>query len=219
MIEHVYRRVSAARGLADVIVATDDLRIATRVHDFGGKVRLTKATHATGTDRLAEVVASMDCDVVVNVQGDEPLIEPALINGCASLLATRADCVMSTAAHPIKAAAEFLDPNVVKVVLDANSRALYFSRAAIPHRRDRPASLDSPEPITALRHVGLYAYRAGFLRSFSTLPPSPLEPIEALEQLRVLWNGERIAVHVSATSPGIGVDTPDDLARARAMFA
>ena len=221
MVVRVAQRAagSAARR---VVVAGDHLDIVSACEAHGVAAVLTRESHASGSDRLAEACELLELDgddVVVNVQGDEPLIDPALIDGCARLLARRTDCVMSTAAHPIKTAAEFLDPNVVKVVLDANSRALYFSRAAIPHRRDRPPSVDSREPITALRHVGLYAYRAGFLRSFSTLPPSPLERIEALEQLRVLWNGERIAVHVSATSPGIGVDTPDDLARVRAMFA
>jgi len=221
MVVRVAQR-AAASAARRVVVAGDHREIIAACKAHGVATVLTRDSHASGSDRLAEACELLGLDgddVVVNVQGDEPLIEPALIDGCARLLADRTDCVMSTAAHPITGAAEFLDPNVVKVVLDVHSRALYFSRAAIPHRRDRPASIDSTEAITALRHVGLYAYRAGFLRSFPMLPPSPLEPIEALEQLRVLWNGERIAVHVTATSPGIGVDTPDDLARARAMFA
>ena len=221
MVVRVAQR-AAASAARRVVVAGDHREIIAACKAHGVATVLTRDSHASGSDRLAEACELLGLDgddVVVNVQGDEPLIEPALIDGCARLLADRTDCVMSTAAHPITGAAEFLDPNVVKVVLDVHSRALYFSRAAIPHRRDRPASIDSTEAITALRHVGLYAYRAGFLRSFPTLPPSPLEPIEALEQLRVLWNGERIAVHVTATSSGIGVDTPDDLARARAMFA
>lgn len=219
MIEHVYRRAAASGAVSQVIVATDDLRIATAVQQFGGEVRMTRSDHYSATDRLAEVAATLDCDVVVNVQGDEPLIEPALIDACADLLARQPDCVMSTAAHPIVNADEFADPNVVKVVLDRQGRALYFSRAPIPFRRDSKEPSDGPPiPREALRHVGLYAYRAGFLRAFTTLSRSPLEPIEALEQLRVLWNGERIAVHVSASAPGIGVDTPEDLARARALF-
>jgi len=221
MVVRVAQRaaLSAARR---VVVAGDHPDIVSACEANGVAAVLTRDTHASGSDRLAEACELLGLagdDVVVNVQGDEPLIEPSLIDGCARLLASRTDCVMSTAAHPIASAAEFADPNVVKVVLDAQSRALYFSRAAIPHRRDRPMSADFAAPTAALRHVGLYAYRAGFLRSFPLLPPSPLETIEALEQLRVLWNGERIAVHVSATAPGIGVDTPDDLARARAMFA
>ena len=154
-------------------------------------------------------------DVVVNVQGDEPLIEPALIDGCAALLVQRADCVMSTVAQPIRAAQEYADPNVVKVVLDGGSRALYFSRAPIPHAR---GEVTGAVPGSALRHVGLYAYRAAFLRAFSQLAPSPLESIEALEQLRTLWHGERIAVLVSEAAAGIGVDTPEDLERARALL-
>ena len=221
MVVRVAQRAgrSAARR---VVVAGDHPDIVAACEAHGVAVVLTRDSHPSGSDRLAEACELLGLagdDVVVNVQGDEPLIEPALIDGCARLLASRTDCVMSTAAHPIASAADYLDPNVVKVVLDAHSRALYFSRAGIPHRRDRPVTVDSALAIAALRHVGLYAYRAGFLRSFPKLPPSPLETIEALEQLRVLWNGERIAVHVSASSPGIGVDTPDDLERARAMFA
>jgi len=183
----------------------------------------TRADHATGSDRLAEACAQLGLDgddMVVNVQGDEPLIEPALIDACAALLQRRTDCVMSTAAHAIDAAAEFDNPNVVKVVLDAAGRALYFSRAPIPWWRDAraggSAALPSPAP---LRHVGVYGYRAGFLRRFPSLPPAPLERIESLEQLRVLWHGERIAVHVADRAPGPGVDTPEDLARVRALLA
>ena len=154
-------------------------------------------------------------DLVVNVQGDEPLIEPALIDGCAALLAERSDCVMGTVADRMRDGSEYADPNVVKVVLDRHGRALYFSRASIPHARGAAAA---SVPGTALRHVGLYAYRAAFLRAFSTLAPSPLESIEALEQLRVLWHGERIAVLVSDAVAGIGVDTPEDLERVRAFL-
>jgi 3-deoxy-manno-octulosonate cytidylyltransferase (CMP-KDO synthetase) len=155
---------------------------------------------------------------VVNVQGDEPLIEPALIDACAGLLGRHADCAMATAAHPIDSAAEYANPNVVKVVLDAAGRALYFSRAPIPCWRDAavPGALPSPVP---LRHIGVYAYRAAFLRRFPALPPCALEATEALEQLRALWHGERIAVHVSPHRPGPGVDTPEDLQRVRSQFA
>ena len=154
------------------------------------------------------------------MQGDEPLIDPALVRRCAELLVERPDCVMSTAAHPLADMAEYLNPNVVKVVLDAAGRALYFSRAPIPWWRDGHAQgvqvLPTPAP---LRHLGLYGYRAGFLRRFPTLPAAPLEQCEALEQLRVLWHGERIAVHVAPHGPGPGVDTPADLLRVRALFA
>jgi 3-deoxy-manno-octulosonate cytidylyltransferase (CMP-KDO synthetase) len=141
-----------------------------------------------------------------------------MIDACAGLLVARPDCVMSTVAHVIDEAAEFANPNVVKVVLDVDGRALYFSRAPIPHWRDKPGAQALADP-APLRHVGLYAYRAGFLRRFPALPPSPLEQLEALEQLRVLWHGERIAVHVSPERPGPGVDTPADLERVRALMA
>ena len=219
MVVRVARQ--AARSSARrVVVAADhgDIVAACRAH--GVEALLTRADHASGSDRLAEACVALQLDgrdLVVNVQGDEPLIDPALIDACAALLARRDDCVMGTAAHPIDSDADFLDPNVVKVALDADGRALYFSRAPIPHRRDGGARRSDAEP--ALRHVGLYAYRAGFLRRFPSLPPCPLERLESLEQLRVLWHGERIAVHVSAAPPGPGVDTPEDLARVRALFA
>jgi len=154
------------------------------------------------------------------VQGDEPLIDPALIDACAELLGQRSDCVMSTAAHAIDHAADYANPNVVKVVLDGAGRALYFSRAPIPWWRDGHGSgmTQLPPSSPPLRHIGLYGYRAGFLRRFPMLPPSPLEAVESLEQLRVLWHGERIAVHVSAVRPGPGVDTAEDLARVRKLL-
>jgi 3-deoxy-manno-octulosonate cytidylyltransferase (CMP-KDO synthetase) len=211
-------------GALRVVVAADDLRIVRACDAFGVQAVLTRTDHASGSDRLAEacVLLGLDGDdAVVNVQGDEPLIAPALIRRCAELLTERPDCVMSTAAHPLTDVAEYLNPNVVKVVLDQAGRALYFSRAPIPWWRDGAAggvpALPSPAP---LRHLGLYGYRAGFLRRFPALPPAPLEQCEALEQLRVLWHGERIAVHVAepGSGPGPGVDTPADLARVRALF-
>jgi 3-deoxy-manno-octulosonate cytidylyltransferase (CMP-KDO synthetase) len=221
MIVRVAR--NAARSSADrVVVAADDARIVEACAAHGVDSLLTGAAHATGSDRLAEACALLGLDgndLVVNVQGDEPLLEPAMIDACAALLDQRRDCVMSTAAHAIDELAELDNPNVVKVVLDAAGRALYFSRAPIPWSRDARASGASPIPHDPpLRHIGLYAYRAGFLRRFPLLAASPLERIEALEQLRVLWHGERIAVHVSVSRPGPGVDTPDDLARVRALF-
>lgn len=222
MVVRVARR-AALSGAARVVVAADDAEIVAACTAHGVTCVATRPDHATGSDRLAEACTLLGLDgtdVVVNVQGDEPLIDPALIDACAAQLAERQECVMSTAAHPIDAMDELLNPNVVKVVLDGAGRALYFSRAPIPWWRDGQAAsvpaLPSPAP---LRHIGLYAYQAGFLRRFPTLPPSPLEAIESLEQLRVLWHGERIAVHVSAARPGPGVDTPEDLARVRALFA
>jgi len=225
MVVRVAQRAALSAASA-VVVAADDEEIIAACSAHGVRAVLTRADHASGSDRLAEacVLLGLDGDDrVVNVQGDEPLIEPALIDACADLLETRPDCVMSTAAHAIDELAEFINPNVVKVVLDHAGRALYFSRAPIPWWRDGqaagsapwPAALPSPPP---LRHIGLYGYRAGFLRRFPQLPPAPIERIESLEQLRVLAQGERIAVHVSDTRPGPGIDTPEDLLRVQALF-
>jgi 3-deoxy-manno-octulosonate cytidylyltransferase (CMP-KDO synthetase) len=220
MVVRVAERARAS-GAADVIVAADAASIVEACRAHGVRALLTRADHASGSDRLAEACALLGLDgdaVVVNVQGDEPLIDPALVAACAALLEANPECVMSTSAHAIGTPAEFADPNVVKVVIDAAKRALYFSRAPIPCWRDAvPAgALPSPAP---LRHIGVYAYRAGFLRRFAALPQLALERIEALEQLRVLAAGERIAVHVSDARPGPGVDTPADLERVRRLFA
>lgn len=209
------------------VVAADDARIVQACEAHGIPVLLTRTDHPSGSDRLAEACALLglaDDETVVNVQGDEPLIEPALINAVAAELQRRPDCVMSTAAHPVDTMADFLNPNVVKVVLDRAQTALYFSRAPIAWWRDGMAALDgaalnntlpSPAP---LRHIGIYGYRAGFLRRFPGLEPAPLEITESLEQLRVLWHGERIAVHLSPVAPGPGVDTAQDLERVRALL-
>ncbi len=222
MVVRVAQR-AAMSGAARVVVAADHADILDACAAFDVEAVLTRADHATGSDRLAqacEILHLEGRDVVVNVQGDEPLIDMALVRACAEMLEARDDCVMSTAAHAIDSMKELDDPNVVKVVLDAAGRALYFSRAAIPWWRDARAAGASAVPTPApLRHIGLYAYRAGFLRRFAALAPSPLEGIESLEQLRVLWHGERIAVHVSDSRPGPGVDTPADLERVRASLA
>ena len=222
MVVHVAAR-AAQSGADRVVVACDDARIAAACRAHGVDAVLTRSDHASGSDRLAEacVLLGLDGDdMVVNVQGDEPLIDPALVRRVALVLAEQPDCVMSTAAHPLTDAAEYRNPNVVKVVLDAASRALYFSRAPIPWWRDGlildATAMPTPAP---LRHLGLYAYRAGFLRGFPQLPPAMMEDTEALEQLRVLWHGHRIAVHVAPHGPGPGVDTPEDLARVRGLFA
>jgi len=211
---------AAASHASRVVVAADDDEIVAACGAHGVAALLTAKTHASGSDRIAEAAAALglgDDEIVVNVQGDEPLIEPALIDACAALLGERRDCVMSTAAHAIADADEFANPNVVKVVVDAAGRALYFSRAPIPWPRDAgradPSAIASPP----LRHVGLYAYRVGFLRRFPALAASPLEETERLEQLRVLWHGERIAVHVSTLPPGVGVDTEEDLENVRRL--
>ena len=222
MIVRVAQR-SALSAASAVVVAADDASIVSACAAHGVRAVLTRGDHPTGSDRLAEACALLGLDgrdVVVNVQGDEPLIDARLIDACAALLAEHPECVMSTAAHALDSVAELDNPNVVKVVLDVAGRALYFSRAPIPWWRDGRASGLQQLPADApLRHMGLYAYLAGFLRRFPTLPVSPLERIESLEQLRVLWHGERIAVHVSALRPGPGVDTPDDLERVRALFS
>ena len=222
MVVRVAQR-AAASGAARVVVTADDARIVDACRRHGVEALLTRTDHPSGSDRLAEACSLLGLDgddAVVNVQGDEPLLEPALIARCAQLLEERPDCAMATVAHAIDDLQEFRNPNVVKVVLDVAGRALYFSRAPLPWWRDGSAAgapaLPEPRP---LRHVGVYAYRAGFLRRFPGLEPAPLEQIEALEQLRALWHGERIAVHVTADTPGPGVDTPQDLERVRALFA
>jgi 3-deoxy-manno-octulosonate cytidylyltransferase (CMP-KDO synthetase) len=217
MVVRVAERVADA-GAAQVVVAADHGSIVDACRAHGVRALLTRADHASGSDRLAEACEQLGLagdDIVVNVQGDEPLIDPALVRATAALLPAHPDCAVATAAHPIDDPADFLNPNVVKVVCDAAGRALYFSRAPIPCWRDGAGALPDPAP---LRHMGLYAYRAGFLRRFPSLPPAPLERLEALEQLRVLWHGERIAVLVTDTLPGPGIDTPADLARVRALW-
>ena len=220
-------RVALAAGrsaAARVVVAADAQSIVDACRAHGTEALLTRADHPSGSDRLAEACEQLGLDgddLVVNVQGDEPLIAPAMIDACAALLRQRPDCVMATVAHTIDDVAEFNNPNVVKVVLDAAGRALYFSRAPIPWWRDGFGGgvTQLPSNPAPLRHVGLYAYRASFLRRFPSLSVAPLETLESLEQLRVLWHGERIAVHISEQRPGPGVDTPEDLARVRALFA
>ena len=218
-----------ASGAARVVIATDDPRIAEAARAHGVDACLTRSDHPTGTDRLAEAAVALglaDDAIVVNVQGDEPLLAPALVARMAALLAARTDAAIATACHPIDDVAEAFNPNVVKVVLDAAGNALYFSRATIPWARDafagpREAALPErlPEGLPIYRHYGLYAYRAGFLRRFPSLPPAPIERFEALEQLRALWHGERIVVEVTAGTPAPGVDTPEDLERVRALYA
>lgn len=204
----------AARSAAgSVAVATDDARIREAVENAGFRAVMTRADHPSGTDRLAEAAASLgfaDDEVVLNVQGDEPLVEPALLDNVAGLLDRHPEASIATACHPIRDAAAFDNPNVVKVVLDARGFALYFSRAGIPYPRDERA--------TAYRHVGLYAYRVGYLRRHASLAPAPAEKAEALEQLRALWHGFRIAVAVTAAESPPGVDTPQDLEAVRTMM-
>jgi 3-deoxy-manno-octulosonate cytidylyltransferase (CMP-KDO synthetase) len=228
MVVRVAEQARAA-GAQRVLIATDAQAVLDAARSHGIDALLTRADHPSGTDRLAEVAVQLglsDDTIVVNVQGDEPLIDPALVRGVASHLAASAGCAIATAAHPIADPAEVFNPNVVKVVLDARSVALYFSRAPIPWARDawqphwpNVAALPAPPaPATVYRHIGLYAYRANFLRSYPSLTQSPLEQVEALEQLRAMWHGERIAVLVTSDAPLPGVDTPADLARVQALF-
>jgi 3-deoxy-manno-octulosonate cytidylyltransferase (CMP-KDO synthetase) len=210
MIDHVYERASRARSLAEVWVATDDARIRNAVISFGGRVVMTRPDHPSGTDRIAEAAQSLKADVVVNVQGDEPLLDPEEIDAVIEPFRADPELVMTTAATPIRDPRDVLDPNVVKVVLDGRGDALYFSRLPVPYHR-------SGETGHHLRHLGLYAYRREFLFTYAALPPTPLERAEALEQLRALENGYRIRV-VMTEHVSLGVDTPADLERARAML-
>ena len=227
MVARVAERARAS-GAGVVVVATDDERIAAAARLHGFEAAMTRSDHATGTERVAEVAAARgwsDATIVVNVQGDEPLIEPQLIADVAAALARDTQASVSTACHPIGDAQSVANPNVVKVTLDANARALYFSRAPIPFAREAYAGLFDgarPAPPAGLpyyRHIGIYAYRTGFLRTYATLAESPLERFEALEQLRVLWHGYRIAVAVSPRAAPPGVDAPEDLQTVRRMMA
>ena len=221
MVVRVAQR-AALSNASQVVVAADSIEIVQACQAHGVHAILTQVDHPSGSDRLAEASALLGLqphDVVVNVQGDEPLINPELINQVAELLVQRPSASMSTAAHEIHELAEFTNPNVVKVVIDQSQLALYFSRAPIPWWRDGFAkgiqTLPQPAP---LRHIGIYAYRVGFLQSFPTLQAAPIETGEALEQLRALWHGHKIAVHITPDVPGPGVDTPEDLERVRALY-
>ena len=218
----IARVVECARagGAQRVVVATDDERIRDAVTSFGAEVVMTRADHLSGTDRLAEAITLLDLDddeIVVNLQGDEPLMPPLLIRQVAALLAARPAAVMATACHAINRREDFLNPNAVKVVIDREGHALYFSRAPIPWPRDIMSGA-STAPIKAFRHIGLYAYRAGFVARYAAWPACPLETSESLEQLRVLWQGEKIAVVEAEEAPAAGVDTPEDLERVRKYF-
>lgn len=220
MVVHVLERARES-GAERIIVATDHEDVARAVEAVGGEVCMTRADHQSGTERLAEVVEKCglaDDTIIVNIQGDEPMIPPAIVRQVADNLAQR-DVGMATLAVPIHSAEEAFNPNAVKVVTDAQGYALYFSRATIPWDRDRFAQSRDAIGDTFLRHIGIYGYRAGFIRRYVTWQPSQLEQIEMLEQLRVLWYGEKIHVAVAQTVPGTGVDTPDDLERVRVEMA
>jgi 3-deoxy-manno-octulosonate cytidylyltransferase (CMP-KDO synthetase) len=223
MVVHVADRARAS-GAAEVYVATDDRRILEAVRAHGHAAVMTGTQHASGTDRLAEVAEQQGWKaerIVVNVQGDEPRMAPELIAEVAEVLAAHPEAAMSTACHPIRDARELFDPNCVKVVLDRSGSALYFSRGPIPWARDAfardPSSVPAELPVH--RHIGIYAYRCGFLRAYPGLPVPALERFEALEQLRALWHGHRICVAITDKAPEAGVDTPADLEAARRLFA
>jgi len=223
MIQHVYERACESNANA-VIIATDDLRIESTAQAFGAQVCMTSVGHTSGTDRLQEVVQHLglaDDEIVVNVQGDEPLIPAAVINQVAGNLAAMPGASMATLSEPIHHLADFRNPNIVKVVADVNNRALYFSRAPIPWPRDYFAQADVadlPDRFPAQRHIGIYAYRVGLLHQFITWSPAPLEVIESLEQLRVMWNGHLIHIAEAAVAVPGGVDTAEDLQRIKLLL-
>ena len=225
MIEHVYRRAADASGIDAVVVATDDERIAAAVESFGGIVRMTKATHRTGTDRIAEIAKDLSCEVLINVQGDLPLIEPGMVSEVLHPLVTDPSVKMSTLRQVTTDAAEIASPHVVKVVVDTNGDALYFSRSPIPYLRDSPAKAGHYErdvasgfSRTVYKHIGLYGFRRDFVLTFAALPQTPLEQAESLEQLRALEHGYRIRT-VATRYESIEVDTPEDLERVRQLMA
>jgi 3-deoxy-manno-octulosonate cytidylyltransferase (CMP-KDO synthetase) len=232
---------AAQSGAQQIWIATDHQPIMAAMHEHGFKACMTKADHPSGTDRIAEVVAQHnwpDDTIVVNVQGDEPLIPPQLIHAVARHLHDHPECAIATACHPIHDEASMRNPNIVKAVLDKDGNAMYFSRAPIPYPRDAFKHLTSPTGrdggssslrgedgrgklpanITVLRHIGIYAYRASFLRAYSQLAPTAIEQIEALEQLRALWHGYKIGVTITQDAPPSGVDTEADLLLARKIF-
>ena len=217
MIEHVYRRAAASRGVDAVVVATDDERIASAVRGFGGVVAMTSAAHRTGTDRIAEVAAGLPCEIVLNLQGDEPLIESETIEAVIAPLMSDPMLEMSTVCVAISDRSDYDNPNVVKVVKDRRGLALYFSRASVPHFRSGAAESGGPATAGPYKHIGLYGYRRTFLLKFAALAQTPLERTESLEQLRALEHGYRIQT-VETRYDSIGVDTPEDLERVHRML-
>lgn len=216
LIQHVYERALLARTADDVLVATDDQRILEAVRSFGGRAVLTRSDHVSGTDRVAEAASHLDADLIVNLQGDEPLIDPDSLDYVADLLVRHRDADMATLAVPLHSEEQWRDPNCVKVVIGDCGQALYFSRSPIPFVRDGKPDF-SRQPFQFFQHIGLYAYRRAFLMQLASLPPSPLETLEKLEQLRVLSLGKRIQVGV-VREHAFGVDTPEDYRRFVAAY-
>ncbi|MEZ0316863.1 MAG: 3-deoxy-manno-octulosonate cytidylyltransferase [Methylophilaceae bacterium] len=222
MVIHVIERALES-GADQVIVATDHQEIVAVVKQYGHEVVMTRESHVSGTDRIAEVALAhgwLDDVIVVNVQGDEPLIAPALIREVASNLAQHPDAAIATACHAIHDKTSMLNPNIVKVVMDTHGHAMYFSRAPIPYARDAfAAGLDFPANMPVYRHIGIYAYRVGFLKAYSGLKPAAIEQLELLEQLRALWHGYKISVAISDNAPATGVDTQEDLELVRNILS
>jgi 3-deoxy-manno-octulosonate cytidylyltransferase (CMP-KDO synthetase) len=218
MIQHVYERASQVSLFQEVIVATDDERIYQTVREFDGQVRMTSPEHQTGTDRIAEVARSLDADIVVNVQGDEPLIQPDMIARAIHPLLHDPEIAIGTLKHKIKTPDELFDPNVVKVITDLRDRALYFSRSPIPYIKGKDMRAEGFRAFPFFRHIGLYVFRRDFLLHFVTLPQSPLELVEGLEQLRALEHGYVITV-VETSYQSIGVDTPEDVEKVMRLIS
>jgi 3-deoxy-manno-octulosonate cytidylyltransferase (CMP-KDO synthetase) len=213
---------AAKSGADSVVVATDHSAIADAVKHYGFNAVMTREDHVSGTDRIAEVAQQMDWKdeaIIVNVQGDEPLIDPKLIQEAAQNMAEHPEAAIATACHPIHDKASMLNPNIVKVVIDIGGYALYFSRAPIPYARDAfQVNQEIPSDMPVYRHIGIYAYRAAFLKVYAGLAPAAIEHFEALEQLRALWHGYKISVAITQNAPAAGVDTDEDLARVRAIL-
>ncbi len=224
ILQHVYEQANKSQAKS-VIIATDDERIKQTAESFGAHVCMTSAEHASGTERLAEVIdikGFVEDDIILNLQGDEPMMPTACLDQVAALLINNIDCKMASLCEPVATAADLFDANVVKVVLDKKKHALYFSRAPLPWHQEAFSHNEKilpSEPDLYYRHIGLYAYRAGFIKTYLTLTPSPIEKAESLEQLRVLWHGEQIAMAIASESPGPGIDTEEDLKKAEALFS
>lgn len=216
ILQHVFEQAQKSRAKS-IIIATDDERIRQAAEKFGADVCMTSPEHASGTERLAEVIETQgfaEKDIILNLQGDEPLMPPACLDQVAALLVNHTDCKMASLCEPITSAEELFDPNVVKVVLNRHRHAIYFSRAPLPWHRDAfrdNARVLPSEPDLYYRHIGLYAYRAGFIKTYLSLAPSPIEKVELLEQLRVLWHDYKIAMDIAIEKPGPGIDTEQDL--------
>jgi len=223
ILQHVYEQANKSQAKS-VVIATDDDRIKQVAESFGADVCMTSTEHTSGTERLAEVIDIknfVDDDIILNLQGDEPMMPPVCLDQVAALLVKNTDCKMASLCEPVATAEDLFDPNVVKVVLDKNRHAIYFSRAPLPWHREAfsdNARVLPSEPDLYYRHIGLYAYRAGFIKTYLTLAASPIEKAESLEQLRVLWHGNKIAMDIARETPGPGIDTEEDLQKVAAMF-